>query len=288
MKKGIVVLFSLLCMGMVSGNSLFAGPSPDSASIPSELVSLKTEEYNPAVVVTVETVLKKRKQKEDLILIDIRNKSMFEKFRIPGSMNVPLFALKTKIFLKARSVVLFNAGYRHSLLEKECLRLKDIGFSNVSIMFGGLDHWGKKGGPIEGDIFSQNELNKVSARDFFGERKFKNQVVINLSEKINKEAISLIPQTVTIPYQNQGVKFIAVLKNVLHEKGGNPLRLLLICSWNGEYPEGLETRLMKAGIEHVYFLKDGLQGYKGFLQQQAQMLQSKNEKKTVKKCALCP
>ncbi len=288
MKKVIVALFSLLVIGVHSGINALAEKSPDSLSIPSELLRIKSKIYNPAVVITVETVLKKRKKKENIILIDVRNTSEFKKVRIPGSMNIPLFAIKTKAFLKTKPVVLLNEGYRYSQMEKECMRLQDVGFSNISIMFGGLQYWRKKGGPIEGDIFSQKELNKVTARDFFEERNINNQVVVNISEKMNEAATSLIPQTIFIPYQNQGKNFIPKLKEGLHQKGGNPLRQILIYNRNGEYPEGLETLLKEAGIQKVFFLKLGLQGYKGFLQQQAQMLQSKNEKKTIKKCASCP
>ena len=285
MKKVIATFFSVLVMGIFVDAFVFVGPSPETLPILSGLFNLKNKGYNPEVVITVETVLKKRKKMEHLILIDVRNTSEFKKFRISGSMNIPIFAIKTKTFLKAKQVILFNEGYRHSQLEKECVRLRDIGFSNVSIMFGGLQCWRKKGGPIEGDIFSQKELNKVTARDFFEERHFDNQVVVNIFEKMNEEATFLIPQTITIPYQNQGKDFIPKLKNVLNQKEGSPLRLVLIYNRNGEYPEGLETLLMKAGIENVYFLKLGLQGYKGFLQQQAQTLL--NEKKIVKKCASC-
>ncbi len=288
MKKFIVALFSMFIMGIIAGTCVSAGQGPETLSIPSGLHGIKTEEYNAALIVTVETILMKRKQKENIIIIDVRNKSKFKKVRIPGSMNIPLFALKTKTFLKNKSVVLINKGYRHSQLEKECMRLRDAGFSNVSIMFGGLQYWNKKGGLIEGDIFSQRELNKINPRDFFEERKFNNQIVVNISGKMNEEATTLIPQSISIPYQEQGKDFIPKLKMVLHKKGGNPLRLVLICNRNGEYPEGLEALLMKAGINNVYFLKLGLQGYKGFLKQQVQMLQSKNEKKTMKKCASCP
>nr|WP_320192692.1 transglutaminase domain-containing protein [uncultured Desulfobacter sp.] len=39
------------------------------------------------------------KNKEEIILIDVRNHQQFEKFRIPGSINIPIFAIKTKLFL---------------------------------------------------------------------------------------------------------------------------------------------------------------------------------------------
>ena len=62
----------------------------------------KLKKRNPAFVISVETVLEKLKQKENPVLIDLRNRESFEKFRIPGSItiNMPLFAIRTKTFLK--------------------------------------------------------------------------------------------------------------------------------------------------------------------------------------------
>jgi hypothetical protein len=51
------------------------------------------------------------KKKHDVTLVDVRDRDCFERFRIPRSIHVPLYAVKTKGFLKERFLVLVHEGY---------------------------------------------------------------------------------------------------------------------------------------------------------------------------------
>ncbi len=73
--------------------------------IPPELILRKLRKRDPAFAISVESVLRKLKKKEKIVLVDVRNREKFEKIRIPGSINIPLFAIKTKTFLKHKPLV---------------------------------------------------------------------------------------------------------------------------------------------------------------------------------------
>ena len=80
----------------------------------------------------------KPKEKQEIMLIDVRKEADFERCRIPGSLNIPLHTLKTKAFLKSKPLALINKGYNSGTLEKKCLRLMEAGFTDVSFVIGGL------------------------------------------------------------------------------------------------------------------------------------------------------
>jgi rhodanese-related sulfurtransferase len=102
--------------------------------------AMKLGKRNPELAISAESVLQKLKEKREIILIDVRNSKKFEKFRIPGSINIPLFAIKTKTFLKSKPLVLINEGYSYSQLEQECMILRNSGFK-ASILDGGIYYW---------------------------------------------------------------------------------------------------------------------------------------------------
>ena len=85
-----------------------------------------------------------------VVWVDVRSAETFGRARIPGSLQIPLFAVKTKEFLKGRSVVIVDEGHGSSTLEMECRKLREMGFSDLSIWYGGLNAWWQLGGQVEG------------------------------------------------------------------------------------------------------------------------------------------
>ena len=63
----------------------------------------------PDLLISADSVLLDRALKKELLLVDIRPAAAFGKLRIPGSLNIPLYAIKTKTFLKKHDLVLIDA-----------------------------------------------------------------------------------------------------------------------------------------------------------------------------------
>ncbi len=150
-------------------------------AIPSELTAKRLKNPDHSFLVSTESVLQKIKRKQKIILVDIRNRGIRED-KHPGSINIALHFIKTKAFLKLKPLVLVNAGYQDSQMEKECKRLRNKGF-NAAILTGGILSWHRKGGRLKGDLFALNGYNKISPRIFFQEKDYANQMVLDVSKE---------------------------------------------------------------------------------------------------------
>ena len=98
-------------------------------NIPAEIIFHKAKQYDSSLTISVKTVLYKLKQKQSITLIDIRGAREFERLKIPGSINISLYAIKTKTYLKPSLIVLTNQGFGYSNLEAEGRRLAELGFN---------------------------------------------------------------------------------------------------------------------------------------------------------------
>jgi len=261
----------------------------DSFNFGSISINPEIRKRNPAFSISVESVLRQLREKQEIILIDVRDGKDFEKFRIPGSINIPVFAVKTKAFLKNKPLVLINEGYNNTKLEKECRRLRDSGCTKVWVMNGGLNFWRQKGGPLQGDVFAQKELNTISPRTFFAERNFEDWLVIDVSESRKPEALYLMPQGIHVPFSSDPTRFRSELKKGVDKHKNHAFLLVLIFNEDGRQYKKIEKVVNQSKIKNVFYLKGGLQGYKKFLQKQALIRQPTDSlKKTLRKCARCP
>ena len=96
-----------------------------------------------------------------ITIVDTRPSDAFGACHIKGSLNIPLFAIKTKSFLKHKPVVLISDPTSEHGLEAACISLKEkYGFKQVSILYGGLNGWLNAGGDV---IASPRERLKISA-----------------------------------------------------------------------------------------------------------------------------
>jgi len=82
--------------------------------------------------------------------VDVRPEEAYARIRIPGSLQIPVYAVKTKEFLKGRRVVLVDEGHGSPVLEAECRKLREMGFSDLLLWPGGLNAWRQLGGTVEG------------------------------------------------------------------------------------------------------------------------------------------
>jgi rhodanese-related sulfurtransferase len=113
-------------------------------------------------------------------LIDIRSADKFRLGHIPGSLNLPLFTVKTKSFLQSRSVVLLNEGHDDRTLLAEANRLRSLGFSGVRVLQGGLCEWLQHSGPLAGEDIDAIELSTISPEQFLRVHAQPGWLVINV------------------------------------------------------------------------------------------------------------
>jgi 3-mercaptopyruvate sulfurtransferase SseA len=88
---------AIILLAGLSVNVSAAGPDPTS-EIPDELIARKLKKHDPSLAISVEAVLYKLKRNQKLTLVDVRSWQNFERLHIPGSINIPLYAVKTKTY----------------------------------------------------------------------------------------------------------------------------------------------------------------------------------------------
>lgn len=248
----------------------------------------KENPCDPALVISVESLMRRQKTLEAVTLVDVRDHRAFQQCRIPGSINVPLFALRTKKYLASRFVVLVNEGFLYTQMAERCRQLRTAGFL-VWMLEGGLAAWSEAGGALEGDHPAQGHLNRISARDLFEERGSSHWVAVDARQsQTSKESV---PFSRIIPMGSPENKeeLIAALVDYQKQAKGKPPLSFVVFDEDGQHYEYTEKTIKKAGIKHAFYLIDGLAGYKAFMTQSAAVLRKEDpSRRTIGRCADCP
>jgi rhodanese-related sulfurtransferase len=224
---------------------------------------------------------------EKIILVDVRSSDEFQKVKIPGSINIPLFTLKTKEFLKPKSLVLLNNGLGYRALELECKKLKNIGFRSVRILYGGLNYWRDLKGPLEGDFFDINKISYISPAEYFMDKNYDDWLVIDISEAASKKEKELIPNTVNMSSTDNDDKFVMKLSAIITKQEDLLPQYVLIVSDDDKKYDNISNMIKNnPDLLNIFYLRGGLADYADYLEKQKAIPPS--NKKTVKKCASCP
>ena len=247
--------------------------------IPEELIAGSPIERDFTLAVTATELLNKTKQNRRMTLVDVRSPEEFERLRIPGSINLPLHAVKTKAFLKAQPFALVSAGCEWRDLESECKRLQLCGFK-PSILFGGLVAWQSQGGPLEGDRLLAATYKEIPAYLFFHEKDYESIKVFDVSPKPIPDAQKLITGTV---HARNIESLLKLLKQNDHS-----YHTIVLFNENGEQHEKFDAALKRAGISTAFYLKGGISGYRNFLENTTLSWKSKKERiVTLGTCGTC-
>ena len=236
---------------------------------------------------SMESVISSMNRKQSLLLVDVRGKDAFEKYRIPGSIRVPLHALKTKAFLKDRWVVLVNEGYPNPVLERICWDMRSAGFAHVSILNGGLRGWQQQNGPIEGEAFAAIDASRMSPIDFFPHHDSTEWLVVRAVASASGPGRfrTLVPSAIDLPWEGNPSKFATALKALVARESRSPLACILVCDAGGTQYERIERAVRQEGISTVFYLKGGMEAYETFVEQQALLQQRGTEE--MERCATC-
>lgn len=281
MKKVALFLFCMICCITAIGHI------PDSTAKSITPSSDSQMKCDVTFFVPAERLLKMMHENKESVLVDVRQKSDFDRFRIPGSLNIPLHAIKTKTYLKSKVLILVNEGYRYNQLEQECRHLKQAGF-NVRILKGGLYSWKQKGGIVEGENIICNRLNRISSLNYFYEKDRGDWIAINASPSKDAGAGSLLAGQVSIPFEGDGNRFVSEFRKCIADKKINPCTRILVFDEKGDTYGRMEQFLQKAGIE-ILFLEGGIQAYRKVVEHQKTTGRNLEVygKSSRRKCATC-
>jgi rhodanese-related sulfurtransferase len=206
----------------------------------------------------------KQWSKDKVILIDVRGSSEYERYRIPGSLNLPPFSIKSKAFLKGKNIVLINEGRSLSQLEKLCNRLKNHGFQRVGIMAGGLYAWHRSRFPITGDGLAISKLNQIAPAELLSALDERDWRFIDLDNSLSSLA-DFMPLSDVIEYQSKKNAFISSVNKAVKGFYGDRLSGFIVVSKDGENYKAIERLLRLTDAGSVFYLSGGITELKRFL-----------------------
>ena len=199
-------------------------------------------------------------------LIDIRSPEKFYSYRVPGSINLSPYEIKTKASLKSKHLVLM--GDKASLLETGllCRELKEQGFRKVNIVKNGINYWKYK--LIGRDAKSVNlwDLDQITPKEFTSLKSKWKWVVLNLnSNDLNvNDSDHVYGGLEVVTFDKSGLD---KLKKLASSLSNSDLYGLLVVSANGEGYEDISKLLEKNKIDNVFYLDGGTKSYAKYLAQ---------------------
>jgi rhodanese-related sulfurtransferase len=84
------------------------------------------------------------------MVVDLRDRESFLDGHLPGSLNLPLRELRVRRALRARPILLVDQGHAPRRLREICQDFRDLGFTSVEYLAGGVRACVATGVPLEG------------------------------------------------------------------------------------------------------------------------------------------
>ena len=115
------------------------------------------DKYGAVKNITAEDLKKHMNKSYDLLVINVLSKESFDDCRIKGSLHVDLKDIPkaAERWNKNQEMVVYCASYQCSASKEAFLKLKELGFTNISAYEGGVKEWKQKGfslvGPCKAD-----------------------------------------------------------------------------------------------------------------------------------------
>jgi len=146
----------------------------------------------------------------NIVSIDTRAEGAFAVASVPNSLNLPIFSLKSKPYLKTKRLLLLGEPYQIRALDETCNDLQQRGFGEVQVLVGGLESWQAAGLPLHGDALA-HATRIVSAQDFVRESQYRPWIVVNASN--GSSPLTCSGEMITLPYSGDLVNYVAQLKS---------------------------------------------------------------------------
>jgi len=216
-------------------------------------------------------------KRSSLIFIDVRGVDHYRQLHIPGAINLPLHALKTKPFLKQRDFVILDKGFGHDALLATCMNLRAAGFAGAKVLAGGMRAWMAQGLPLKGGALARNELQHISAAELYAERKYDVMNVITVAQA--PVALPGIPAA-SISHVATSEELSALLE--AGDPSKNALSVPVVITAAGAKYHLLQRQLGKLANK-VVFVDNGIKGYQQFIAEQQKIIYWNEARKHVRR-----
>ena len=226
------------------------------------------EEARPAhCLVSVAEAHRLIAQKKSM-LIDIRSADDFERVSIPGSVNMLGYSLKTKVYLRDKSIILAGEGHSYGGHERLCEELKQSGYLDVRILEGGLRAWQDSVGKLLGDDEAIQALSRMTPLDFEKERQYSHWHVLQLSERLLGEQAGIWEQMVMHRLNTERQRQLL----------NKATDFVLVTTPDGASYLEIERLRQLTELKNVFYLEGGLSGVDAYEKQQFALLHRRENK----------
>lgn len=210
-----------------------------------------------------------------LLVVDTRPATEYQQWHIPGALNMPMFAIKTKSFLKKHNFVIINQGRTIEDLQLGCVELRRAGFSQAHYISNGMLAWQAAGGVVEGRgeglastwIMPQEWVQELDA----GQWK-----IVELSSDLLAGKTPVGVSRLTVSTEDDWADAVRRLQGIIAARVQQvPAERLLIVDNTGELSQKLEAHLQRTGIvlpPGVYYLTGGSDALRQYQRSHKSML----------------
>ncbi|MEW8110003.1 MAG: rhodanese-like domain-containing protein [Candidatus Thiodiazotropha endolucinida] len=202
------------------------------------------------------------------LLVDIRDVKLYNKNKIPNSINLPLYMLKVNNSLQNRPLVLVNKGTQLAILEQSCQALKEKGFKQIAVLQDGLKAWSDAVYPITGDKLAIQGFSDLTPAELMGIINERDWVFIDLDHS-SKTLRHLISVPSVIEYSEDLASLREELAAFKATRKSGVITGFLVISQDGRQNGIIKKQFQDFGIKDVYYLSGGVSGFKRFAQKHA-------------------
>ena len=199
--------------------------------------------------------------------IDVRSPELFRLGHIQGSLNLPLFTIKGRAFLRQKSLVLLDEGYNDENLLDEAERLQSLGFANIRVLRDGFRGWQQLGAETEGQNITSSELATIAADRIQPVHLLPGWLLVNLGTEAGLRGWDPGMTTVSVASDMQTLP-----TNLAAALDQNPsTRRLLVANEAGANYEIVEATVRSATRVPIFYLGGGLRAYQQSLARELAM-----------------
>ena len=166
----------------------------------------------------------------------------------PGQLHIPLHEIKTKGFLRDRSLAILSDGKQFAALEKECSDIKASGVADVIALLPTNPQ------PTAARNEQHTNVPHITPREFVAERAFGVWHFVDLTSGGGLES----------PLFRAAAAPNALTRAVKRNGSGTGLERTLVISDNGSLPSGADLSAIEAGRGQAFVLEGGMQGFSRF------------------------
>lgn len=227
-----------------------------------------------SVYISAPQLFERMTQQPEGILVDVRDNRSYTDAYIPDSLNIPLYALRSKAFLRNKPVILLDEAWNEKRLEEACQQLTDAGFQSVSVLYGGLAAWQHHGGSIKGQSSAIGRLKWLPAQALLEVEKLNDWIVIAMIPDSADGHITHGAQATNILVRAGDRNGIDHVKKILVDRKGYS-SILMVTPKGDDYDDMAE--MLALSNEPVFYLSGGWDAFVEYRQMMTVIQQRKTE-----------